>query len=102
MKTEILMILLNIIKNKRENCINRPLCKGKGIERRSPSTCREISLLQILRKIINAGETKYMVMSRDQSAGRSHNIMTDNNSFERVERIKYLGGNLTYQNSIQD
>jgi len=43
-----------------------------------------------------------MVMSRDQNAGRSHNIMTDNNSFERVERIKYLGGTLTYQNFIQE
>jgi len=26
-----------------------------------------------------------MVMSRDQNAGRSHNIMIDNRSFEMVE-----------------
>ena len=28
----------------------------------------------------NAGRTKYMVMSRDQNAGRSHSIKTDNSS----------------------
>ena len=42
-----------------------------------------------------------MVMSRDQDAGRSHNIKIDNNSFERVEQFKYLGTTLTNQNSIQ-
>ena len=41
-------------------------------------------------------------MSRDQNAGRSHSINTDNNFFERVEEFKYLGKNLTYQNSIQE
>jgi hypothetical protein len=39
---------------------------------------------------VNADKTKYMVMSRDQNAGRSHSIMTDNSSFERVEELKYL------------
>ena len=29
-------------------------------------------------------------MSRDQNAGRSHNIQIDNSSFERVERSKIL------------
>jgi len=48
-----------------------------------------------------ADKTKYMVMSRDQNAGRSHNIKTDNSSFERVEEFKYLGTTLTDQNSIQ-
>ena len=40
---------------------------------------------------VNADKTKYMVMSRDQNAGRSHSIKTDNSSFERVEEFKYLG-----------
>jgi len=31
--------------------------------------------------------TKYMVMSRDQNAGRSHSIKSDNGSFERVQEI---------------
>jgi hypothetical protein len=35
---------------------------------------------------VNADKTKYTVMSRDQNAGRSHNIKSDNNSFERVEK----------------
>ena len=39
---------------------------------------------------VNADKTKYMVMSRDQNAGRSHNIKTDNSSFERVEELKYV------------
>ena len=41
-------------------------------------------------------------MSRDQNAGRSHNMKIDNRSVERVEEFKYLGTNLTYQNSIQE
>jgi hypothetical protein len=44
----------------------------------------------------------YMVMSRDQNAGRNHNIRIDNSSFERVEEFKYLGTILTNQNSIQE
>jgi len=51
---------------------------------------------------VNADKTKYMVMSRDQNAGRSHNMETDNSSFERVEEFKYLGTTLTDQNSIQE
>ena len=43
-----------------------------------------------------------MVMSRDQNAGRSHNIKIDNSSLERVEQFKYLGTNLMNQNSIQE
>ena len=31
---------------------------------------------------------KCMVMSRDQDAGRTHSVRTDNNSFERVEEFK--------------
>ena len=41
-----------------------------------------------------------MVMSRDQNSGQSHNIKTDNSSFEKVEEFKYLGTTLTNQNSI--
>jgi len=43
-----------------------------------------------------------MVMSRDQNAGRSHNIKIDNSSFEMVEEFKYLGKILRNQNSIQE
>ena len=34
---------------------------------------------------VNTDKTKYMVMSRDQNAGRSHSIKTDNSSVERVQ-----------------
>ena len=50
----------------------------------------------------NADKIKYMVMSRGQNVGRSHNINTDNSSFERVEEFKYLGPTLTNQNSVQE
>jgi hypothetical protein len=51
---------------------------------------------------VNADKTKNMVMSRDQNAGRSHDIKIDNSCFERVEHLRYLGTNLTNQNSIQE
>ena len=51
---------------------------------------------------VNADKSKYMVMCRDQNAGRSHNMKTDNRSFERVEELKYLGTTLTYQIYIQE
>jgi hypothetical protein len=50
----------------------------------------------------NADRTKYMVMPRDQNAGRSKDIKIDNSSFERVEKLKYLGIPLTNQDSIQE
>ena len=34
---------------------------------------------------VNADKTKYMIMSRDQNAGRSHSTKNDNSSIERVE-----------------
>ena len=39
---------------------------------------------------LNADKTKYMVMSRDQNAGRSHRIKTDNSSFKSMEQFKNL------------
>jgi len=33
---------------------------------------------------VNAAKTKYMVMSRDQNAGRTHSMKIDNSSFERM------------------
>ena len=39
---------------------------------------------------VSADKTKYMVVSRDQNAGRNHSVRTDNSTFERVEEFKYL------------
>jgi len=63
------------------------------------------SLLVDSKKIgleVNANNTKYMVISRDQNAGRSHRVKIDNSSFERAVEIKYLGKTLTCQNSVQE
>ena len=38
---------------------------------------------------VSADKTKYMVMSRDQNAGRIHSVRTDNSTFDRVEKFKY-------------
>jgi hypothetical protein len=43
----------------------------------------------------DADKSKYMVMSRDQNAGRSRNVKIDHSSSEWEEEFKYLGTNLT-------
>ena len=50
---------------------------------------------------VNADKTKYIVMSRDQNAGRSQNMKIDNRAIGRVEELKYLGTTLINQNSIR-
>jgi hypothetical protein len=47
-------------------------------------------------------KTQYMVMSRDQNAGRGHKIKFDNCSFERQEEFRHLGTTLKNQNSMQE
>ena len=51
---------------------------------------------------VSADKTKYMVVSRDQNAGRIHSVRTDKSTFKRVEEFKYLGTTLTNQNSIPE
>ena len=51
---------------------------------------------------VSADKTKYMVMSRDQNAGRIHSVRIVNSTFERVEEFKYLGTTLTNKNSIAE
>jgi hypothetical protein len=50
---------------------------------------------------VNADATKYIVISLDHNAGRSHNINIDNRSFERLEELECLETTLTIQNSMQ-
>jgi hypothetical protein len=38
-----------------------------------------------LEVLVNADKTKYMVMSRDQNAGRIHGMQIDNSSFEKMK-----------------
>jgi len=51
---------------------------------------------------VNVDKTKYMFMSRDQTAGRSHSIKIDNSSIERVEEFKYFGTTLINQHPTQE
>jgi hypothetical protein len=51
---------------------------------------------------VNAEKAKYVVMSGDQNAGRSHSIKTDNSSLESVEQFRFLGTTVADQNSIQE
>jgi hypothetical protein len=39
---------------------------------------------------VSADKTEYMVVSRDQNAGRIHSVRIDNSTFERVEGWKSL------------
>jgi len=53
---------------------------------------------------LNAGKSKSMIVSRDQTAERCQSIKNDNRTFERAEEFiyTYLGKTLTNQNSIQE
>jgi hypothetical protein len=60
------------------------------------------ALLVAAKEKVNADKTKYMVMSRDQNAGRGHSVKIDNSPIEKVEEFRNLGTTSTDQNSIQE
>jgi hypothetical protein len=43
---------------------------------------------------LNADKIKYMLMSRDQTAERIHNIKIHNSYFERIGRVQIFGYNI--------
>jgi hypothetical protein len=51
---------------------------------------------------VNSEKTKYMFMSRHQTAGQSNDIRVANKSFEKVAKFKHLGATLTDQNCIHE
>jgi hypothetical protein len=51
---------------------------------------------------VNSEKTKYMFMSRHQTAGQSNYIRVANKSSEKVAKFKYLAATLTDQNCIHE
>jgi hypothetical protein len=51
---------------------------------------------------VNADKANYVVMSRDQNAGRSHNIKICSGSFERVEQFIILDTTLRIQSYVRE
>jgi hypothetical protein len=51
---------------------------------------------------VNTEKTKYMLLTRHQNAGQSHDIKIANKCFEKVEQLKYFGTTVTYQNFIYE
>jgi hypothetical protein len=47
---------------------------------------------------INSEKIEYMIMSRHLNSVQNQNVRTDNESFEKVAKFKYLGKTLTNQN----
>ena len=43
---------------------------------------------------VNADKTKYMIMSRDQNAGRSYSMKIDNSSIENIQIFQIFGNNV--------
>jgi hypothetical protein len=70
---------INIIKNNAETLLDA--IKENGLE-------------------VNSEKTKYMFLSRLQTAGQSNYIRVDNKYFEKVAKFKYLGSTLTDQNEF--
>jgi hypothetical protein len=51
---------------------------------------------------INAEKTKYMIMSCHPNVEQNQNVRIANESFENVEKFRYLGTTLTNNNGIHD
>jgi hypothetical protein len=51
---------------------------------------------------VNTDKTKYILQSRHQNAGKTHDISIANRYFENVAQFKHLGTTITNQNLIQD
>ena len=75
---------------------------GGGIHTVKENAEALVAATRVIGLEVSADKTKYMVISRDQNAGRIHSVRFDNSTFEIVEEFKYLGTTLTNQNSIPE
>ena len=75
---------------------------GGGIHTLKENAEASVAATREIGQEVSADKTKYMVMSLDQNAGRIQSAIIHNSTFERVEEFKYLGTNLTNQNSIPE
>jgi len=75
---------------------------GGGIHTVKENAEALVAATRVIGLEVSADKTKYMVISRDQNAGRIHSVRIDNSTFEIVEEFKYLGTTLTNQNSIPE
>ena len=87
----------------------KSILPGQHACKKSPSKQTPTKIIyNIALQILLIFSLKYFItdqtvlISRDQNAGRSHSMKTDNSSIERVEEFKYLGTTLTNRNSIQE
>jgi hypothetical protein len=51
---------------------------------------------------VKVEKTKYMLVSRDQSAGQNQDMKIGNRSFEKVSQFMYLGMTVINQNLIRE
>ena len=63
---------------------------GRSIHTIKKNTETLVVANKVIELKVNADKTKYIVMPQDQNAGQSHNIKTDNSSFERVEGSSHI------------
>ena len=55
-----------------------------------------------IQKSLNSDKTNYVITSRQQNIVQNQNIVIENLSFEKVEKVKYLGVTITNTNDIRE
>jgi hypothetical protein len=75
---------------------------GDNIDAINKNTQNPIAASKEVGLAVNVEKTKYMLVSRDQNAGQSREIIIGNRSFENVSQFKNLGTTVINQNLIQE